>query len=485
MKSIIQIALLFLFLEGQAQTFFKGRVIDYDKNGIEGVHLILKISRTADISVPYEGTTKTGGYFSIEIRDKDKGNLFEIVAKKAGYDDKETLDTPKNFLILQLTSDNYKIMIARIRNVETTNKDLNGKIIRTSALNSALKENNIQLSKFGDDLLAISKQQEIKTEKLYTQVLAGKLTNESLEKSLDSIKYEHRELQNEFIVFKNNVNKKVDSLNRVVESVLMKIVNFNCERAEKHSIRLKFSLVDRNYNYLVADSQKITQEVAIEIKQLNSVKESDKSKDLFVPMLFDDRNSYHVERIPFPSKDHIVELNMSTVIKDNDFSTKSNYYVFFKNKQYGNILSEPFEINDIKKCIASANFVDKPNTFVLPSVITVKNATITITVHDFDDNDGDVVSFVLNNVPLTNATNVSVSKERKPITIQLNRGENTLEMIAVNQGKNPPCTVDFAVIDDKDVKTEDLEKKGQATKRKLNSNTNRSEAVIIRYEPEN
>ena len=76
--------------------------------------------------------------------------------------------------------------------------------------------------------------------------------------------------------------------------------------------------------------------------------------------------------------------------------------------------------------------------------MTVAVSEVNLEIYDNDQEDGDVVSIMLNGRWISQ--NVSVRKKPRVLRIPLNQGDNTLTLHAVNLGNVPPNTAAVRII---------------------------------------
>jgi hypothetical protein len=82
---------------------------------------------------------------------------------------------------------------------------------------------------------------------------------------------------------------------------------------------------------------------------------------------------------------------------------------------------------------------------VTKETVNVQNEEITVEIWDNDKEDGDIVSLMFNNAWILR--HYEVKKAKKVLTLQLQKGENTLVSYAENLGLAPPNTAAVRIID--------------------------------------
>ncbi len=79
--------------------------------------------------------------------------------------------------------------------------------------------------------------------------------------------------------------------------------------------------------------------------------------------------------------------------------------------------------------------------------IDVNSDAIKINVWDADQEDGDRINLILNNITILN--NFLTKKIKKEIQLDLLKGKNILNLYAINEGESPPNTSKIEIIDKK------------------------------------
>lgn len=441
MSKLYTVVFLFSpFLSLIAQVNISGKIVDKKhRTAIPGANIVIRyIGNNAKEQVK-ASMTDINGIFTISIDKPLPIILSKVEIQANGYDNlikkdyivsKSTLFqielfsffTPANEKITKVLNpqlnSNKKDIARHINEVHKSNLPYNEK----SPIIEALQRKQIE----SDSLQNLTREL---SEKLTNKEISELLAEQTIQKYISQTRLDAVEINNQAVRIKELQNK--------VRIAYMDAINCNCESYTDNTITIGFDLIGEDGLPPLPS----TENFKMYVYRLESVRKKS------IPLIYKPTGqSYMEDIIKLPTKR--VRWTFETI--GGEFSGKSNYYIEIYNKEFNKRLNRNTEIASLKEDCFTRAYQELPAKINNRNIDLVKRLFVNsynavIRLSDYDEEDGDKVSLMLNEKWVVK--DLILSKNPAEYTLFLKPKDNYLVFQAESLGNAKGAKVNTARIE--------------------------------------